>query len=299
MSALPRTPLRSRTTPALDRERSRSRSTAWWIEVLAASVVAVVYLAAPRSTPSTEVILAAERRGAALFGWERSWNVAIEPAVQSAVAAIHLEWVANWLYGSLHFVVTATAFVVLMRRRPADYPRWRTTFVLASLTAFALHHWLPVAPPRLVPDGRGSTLMSDWLAEHATPWSFESGPISEVANHYSAMPSMHVGWAVLSAIALASMLPRRCRRIVLVGYPLLVTVVVMATGNHFLLDAVAGALVGLGAWWAVPVAAHLAQWWRHRRTRGRHGRDDAARLDRLAAPVHEASSAGAAASQAG
>ena len=56
---------------------------------------------------------------------------------------------------------------------------------------------------------------------------FESGPISEVANHYSALPSMHVGWAVLSAVALGSLCRGGWRTGVVVGYPLLVTIVVM------------------------------------------------------------------------
>jgi hypothetical protein len=251
----------------LDHERPSGSRTTWWIEALAATVVAVVYLAAPRSAPSAATVGAAERRGAALFEWERSWGIAIEPALQSSVAAAGLEWLANWLYGSLHFIVTAAAFVLLLRLRPEAYPRWRTSFVVASVGAFAMHRWLPVAPPRLVPDGRGSTLMSDWLAQHPTPWSFESGPISEVANHYAALPSMHVGWAVLSAVAIGSASRGRWRTAVVLGYPLLVTLVVMATGNHYLVDALAGAATAVGALLVVRSVEGLLRRWR----RGRAG----------------------------
>ncbi len=281
MSARPRTALRPAHPAPLARPvQRRPRSAVWWVEGLAAVAVAAVYLVAPPAVPSEATIRVAEHRGAALFEWEARWGLAIEPAVQSAVAAIHLEWLANWLYGSLHFALTAAAFVVLLRRRPTAYPRWRTAFVVASVGAFALHRWLPVAPPRLVPDGQGSTLMSDWLAQHSTLWSFESGPISEVANHYSAVPSMHVGWAVLSAVALASATSSRWRTAILVGYPVLVTVVVMATGNHFLVDALAGAAVALGALAGVRVAGDLARHFRERRGRDRREAPDRAPDDR-------------------
>lgn len=263
----PPPPIRHPTTSDADPGRSSSipdRPTFWWVEALAAAIVAIVYLAAPRAAPSVTLVTAAQRRGAALYEWEQSLGLAIEPAVQSRVAALQLEWLANWLYGSLHFVVTAVAFVALWCRRRAAYPQWRTSFVVASVGAFAVHHWLPVAPPRLVADGHGSTIMADWLAQHPTPWSFESGPISEVANHYAAMPSMHVGWAVLSAVALGPLCRGRWRTGVLVGYPLLVAVVVMATGNHFLVDAVAGVGVALGALLVVRATGQLWQRWRLR-----------------------------------
>ncbi len=241
---------------AATRPEPARRAVHWQVELLAAAVVAVVYLAAPSSVPSDEVVRAAEGRGAAVFELERAWSLDVEPALQRALAAIDLQVVANWLYGSLHFVVTFAAFVSLLRRRPDLYARWRTAFVVASVSAFLLQRWLPVAPPRLVPSGGGSMLMSDWLAEHHSLWSFQSGPISDAANHYAAMPSMHVGWAMLSACALAVGRTGMWRRVAL-AYPVLVAVVVMATGNHFLLDVVAGAALAAAALAVVGVAGRL------------------------------------------
>jgi membrane-associated phospholipid phosphatase len=225
----------------------------WWAEALAAAVVAAVYVLMPRSAPANDTVLAAGERGADVFALERAIGLDVERGVQSVVGSLQMEAVANVLYGSLHFAVTAAAFVVLLRHRTHSYAWWRTSFVVASLVAFVAQHLWPVAPPRLVQRGDGSTLLADWLAEHPALWTFESGPISELANHHAAMPSMHVGYAVLSAVALG-MGRRRPTQVVAGAYPVLVTVVVMATGNHFLLDALAGAAVA-GASIAVVLAA--------------------------------------------
>lgn len=217
-------------------------------------LVAVVYFAAPASAPSPSEIREAERRGASIEELERLLGIDVEASVQRVAAGLRLQWVANWLYGTLHFVVTAAAFVVLLRYRPTRYQRWRTSFVVASVFAFTWQRLVPVAPPRLIPDEAGGTLLDDWLRMHASPWSFDSGLISEAASHYAAMPSMHVGWAVLSAAAIWHCCGR-IGRSVAAAYPLLITVVVMATGNHFLLDAVGGAAVAIASLFAVEVAA--------------------------------------------
>lgn len=234
-------PARSAEAPA-GRRTGVPRPVLWWVEALAAAVVAAAYVLMPRSAPADATVLAASERGADVYALERSIGLDVEHGVQTLVGSWQLEAVANVLYGSLHFVVTAAAFVVLLRQRSHHYAWWRTSFVVASLIAFATQHLWPVAPPRLIERGDGSTLLADWLAEHPALWSFESGPISELANHHAAMPSMHVGYAVLSAVALG-MGRRRPTQVVVWSYPVLVTVVVMATGNHFLLDAVAGAAV--------------------------------------------------------
>ncbi len=247
-----------------------TRNVLWQIELLAAAIVALVYLLAPRSQPSAELVRTAEDRGRALFELERAWGLDVEAGLQDLVGALHLQVPANWLYGSLHFVVTAFAFVSLLRRRPALYARWRTAFVAASLVGFAVQTWWPVAPPRLVAGIDGTPLLADWLAQHPALWSFESGPISAVANHYSAMPSMHVGWAVLSAWALGVGRGTWGRRLAW-SYPALVAVVVVVTGNHFLLDVLAGVLVA-----AAGLAVVL---WRTRTTRRRVERRDLASGD--------------------
>ena len=72
---------------------------------------------------------------------------------------------------------------------------------------------------------------------------------SASANPFAAMPSLHLAWAVWSAMFAARLIRRRSLRSVAYTYPVVTTIVVMATANHYLLDAVAGAVLALAAGW--------------------------------------------------
>ena len=245
--------------------RSSVPGTTWWVELGAAAAVALAYLSSPRRTPSAALVAEAEANGRALWDLEQRLGLDVEPALQDAALQLGVPGAMNWLYGTLHFVVTAVTLVLLFRRHPGRYQCWRAGFVASSLLAFGVYRLWPVAPPRLLPDGGGSTVLADTLALHPTPWDFQSGPLSEVANHYAAMPSMHAGWALFCALALGLGRSKRTR-VALLGYPMLTTVVIMATGNHFVLDALAGfAVVGLGMG-----AAAVGEQWVLRRA-GRSG----------------------------
>lgn len=214
------------------------------IEFCAAAIVAVVYLFSSRPSPSPELVGRAESNARWIVEFQRRLGLDVEQGVQEWALRLDLAGAVNWAYGSLHFVVTAATLVYLFRWRRADYTRWRTAFVVSSVSAFLIYLVLPVAPPRLLRDANGEPFLVDTLAQHSGPWSFDSGPISEVANHYAAVPSMHAGWALFCALALGLGRPLR-QRILLLGYPLLVTFVIMASGNHFLIDALAGFAVVL------------------------------------------------------
>ena len=253
--------------------------TRWWVEVGAALSVALFYLLGPRSTPGAEVMERAEANAWSVLELERALHLDIEGGVQHLVTDLGLVVPVNWVYGTLHFVVTLAALVHLYRAHPARYSRWRTAFVAASVTAFLCHRWWPVAPPRLLADTDGAPVLVDTLLEHSAPWTFHSGAISEVANQYAAMPSMHAGWALFCALAFGIGRPRRTR-LALLAYPAAITVVIMASGNHFLLDAVGGFVV-VGA---ALGAAHLDRISRSELL----GRGQVPDLDALGGrPVHE------------
>ena len=222
------------------------RGTRWWIELGAALIVGLAYLFGPSSEPSAELVARAEQHSWTLHRLERWLHLDVELGVQRVATDAGLLVPVNWIYGTLHFVVTALVLVHLYRQRPAHYHRWRSAFVLSSVAAFLFARWWPVAPPRLVLDGSGAPLLVDTLAEHAAPWTFHSGAMSEVANQYAAMPSMHAGWALYCALALGIGRSRRVRT-ALLAYPAVVTVVIMASGNHYLVDALGGfAVIGSG-----------------------------------------------------
>lgn len=235
-----------RATVALAGSSPRAR-----LEVLLVLTVVAVYLLAP-SGPFVD----AGRLGTAvahadgLVALEGRAGLLVEPQLQRwALGWSALVVAANVVYGTLHFVVTPAVLAWLFVRRRAHYTLWRNTLAFASLMAFAVYRLWPLAPPRLAGGEGGAPLLEDTLATHPTLWSFDSTLIEAAADPLAAMPSMHAGWAFACAWAVASTVRRPLVARLVWLYPVVITVVIVITGNHYLLDAAGGV--------AVVVAAHL------------------------------------------
>jgi hypothetical protein len=120
--------------------------------------------------------------------------------------------------------------------------RWaRTSLAIATLLAL-IGFWLyPLAPPRLMPGlGYIDTAHGPQNLDHP-----DFGALTGISNQYAAMPSLHVGWSLWCGVIIALLTRNIGLRLLGVLYPLLTTVVVMGTANHYLLDAVGGATVVL------------------------------------------------------
>ncbi|WP_328291438.1 phosphatase PAP2 family protein [Kineococcus sp. NBC_00420] len=172
---------------------------------------------------------------------ERFLRIDGESSINRMVAGTG--WAAtlsSYWYASLHYVVTLGVLVVLHRRAPAHYRRLRTILVVATLLALVGYILLPTAPPRLL-GGYLDVLAA--TSEHGWWGADASAPrgLGAATNELAAMPSMHVGWSVWVAIALRTLLHRPRLRTLVWAYPATTTFVVVATGNHWVLDAVAGA----------------------------------------------------------
>lgn len=156
---------------------------------------------------------------------------------------------SSYYYATAHFAVTLLVIVWLYWRHPKHYRPLRTILVCSTLAAL-LGFWLfPVAPPRDVLSGITDTVASRHTFEALAP---RGG--STVANLYAAMPSLHVGWAVWCALAVWWVYRRRRPILACLAflYPVVTTLDVIGTGNHYLLDAIAGsAAIGVGClvWW--------------------------------------------------
>jgi hypothetical protein len=146
---------------------------------------------------------------------------------------------AGLYYGILHFVVTPAVLIYLWWRRPVDYPRLRSALVLMSLTALLVFWAWPVAPPRFALPGATDTLITRNVLGAANPHG-----VSGLVNGYAAMPSLHVGWAVWCAAAIV-VTNRSVWRYLAWLYPIATTLVVLGTANHYVLDALAGAALGV------------------------------------------------------
>lgn len=197
--------------------------------------------------------------GEAVLAAERTLGLDVERAlVDGLVASTTLSVVAGYLYAALHYTVTPAVLVWLYRCRPEQYRAARLVLFAATAVALVCYFWVPTAPPRLLPDAYPDVLALTaqwgwWGTEASAPRGLGS-----LTNQYAALPSMHVGWAVWCGVVLAVAARTRTVRAVGVAYPLLVTLVVVATGNHYLLDAVAGAALVLGFAALAAVAPRLA-----------------------------------------
>jgi hypothetical protein len=144
----------------------------------------------------------------------------------------------NLYYDSLHFPVLIACLVWLFVRHRDSYRRLRTTLVFFT-GACLLIQLVPVAPPRMLP---GTGLVDTAVLYHQSVYGAVAG---FNADELSAMPSVHVGWAVLVAVAVITTARTRWRWLALL-YPAATTLAVVVTANHFWLDGiVATAVLGL------------------------------------------------------
>jgi hypothetical protein len=197
---------------------------------------------------------AAQRHAARVVDLERSLHVFGEGSVQRAVHDVPLlPGLLGYAYVTLHLVVTAAALVWVYRKRRHAYRALRNTLVAANAIAITGYWLFPTAPPRLAGVGIGDTVSS------ATSLNLTSGFASSFYNPYAAVPSMHIGFSLLVGLTVARLAQRRFVRVAAATYPLFVLLVIVATGNHFFLDAAAGAAVALVAAGAVAVLARRQQ----------------------------------------
>ncbi|MET7614427.1 bifunctional glycosyltransferase 87/phosphatase PAP2 family protein [Streptomyces seoulensis] len=182
----------------------------------------------------------AEHHGRMVLEAERFLHIDIEHAVNHAVVQVgRLRGFLDFYYESFHFVLPLTVLAVLYWRRPVDY-RWaRTSLGFATLLAL-IGFWLfPLAPPRLMP-GLGFVDTVHGAQDLANP---DYGAMTAITNQYAAMPSLHFGWSLWCGVVIAVIAPRWWLKALGLLHPLFTVTAIVATANHWVLDAVGGALV--------------------------------------------------------
>ncbi|GAA2256051.1 inositol phosphorylceramide synthase [Streptomyces ruber] len=170
---------------------------------------------------------------------------------------------ADFWYASLHYLVTPALLVWLFLCRSAVYRAartWLMTSTLIGLVGFVGFTLVPTCPPRLLDAAHGFV---DTMARYSAYgwWGGEaSAPrgLGGLTNQYAAMPSLHVGWSLWCGVVLWRYGGSRATRIAGVAYPLVTTVVVLGTANHYFLDAVAGAAVMGAGLLLTPLVTRLA-----------------------------------------
>ncbi|HEY2768691.1 MAG TPA: phosphatase PAP2 family protein [Solirubrobacteraceae bacterium] len=227
----------------------------WWLDALVIAWLCWVYDLVANLAPLR--LHAAVDHGRGLLHLERVLHLDPELALNRWVSAHHLLASAlSYYYDNAHFLVTLGLLCWLWWRRVEDYRPLRNMLVLINVIGLAVFWLYPVAPPRMLAG------FQDVVAASHTLGSWHTGALASAANQLAAMPSLHMAWAAWCGVVLwrnpPGARPRapyvRARRALALLYPCLTAVAVMATGNHYLLDILAGvATAALAALLAVAI----------------------------------------------
>ena len=156
-----------------------------------------------------------------------------------ALSAPWLLKAANRFYLYVHFPGTALFLAWTWARRRALFARVRNALVLVTGCALVLHVVFPLAPPRMMPG-----FVDTGAVFGPSPYDLEA---ASAANQIAAMPSLHVGWALLIALAAGARLGSKWRWI-LAAHPVVTTAVVVVTANHYWADGIVAAVLVLAGW---------------------------------------------------
>lgn len=266
------------------------RRTRWWGDALLIAWLLWLYDITTNLAPLRE--RAALQHGWSILRFEEALHVSWERPLDQWLAAHHT--LALWLsdyYDNAHFVATVGVIVWLWWRRPGPYRRLRATLVVTNLIAFVVFWLYPTAPPRLLSGAH----IADVVAASGAFGSWHSGGLSHDANQFAAMPSLHLAWAAWSALAVWLVFRHRSRWVALVWlHPALTLYAVLATGNHYLADTIAGlASVGVADVAVCIVQPRAHRWWdgrQRRRRRQPSGRIESMTSSTVTAPTKRSAS---------
>ena len=175
--------------------------------------------------------------GLRIVDFERSlsglWEVSLQSWTHSSEFATTL---ASWTYWLSQFPVLGVTLLWVYLRRNGAFTRLRNTILLANVLGLVGYVLLPTAPPRMFPElGFVDTLAVFGGVDH------DSGAVQFAWNPYAAMPSLHAADALILGVVLSVLVCKRWwARLLWIAWPVWVWFAVIATGNHFWLDVVAG-----------------------------------------------------------
>jgi hypothetical protein len=248
-----------RATRARPRRASRTaRVAAWWGRAHALHVEVALVLGLYAAYEVLRDLLVAHRSTAVghaheVAALEGHLHVFVEPDVQRWASEVPgLVGLFGFLYLSLHLSVTVAYLLWLHRYRPEHFPAVRNVLLVASALSLIGFSVYPTAPPRDAGIGIADTISNGHV-------DLDKGLVASLYNPYAAIPSMHAGYALVIGASLMRVGRRHLTTVAGVLYPLLILTVIVATGNHFLVDAVLGALTSGAAaglvWFAARATA--------------------------------------------
>jgi hypothetical protein len=213
----------------------------WWVEILI--LLAMYYLYTGTRGFAEGSVARATRTGERLLRWQATLHLDIELSLNHWLQTVPpLAVACCYYYATLHFIVTPTVILWMHRRHGESYSRARWTLVFTTLLCLLGFFLFPTAPPRLLPDSGFIDTMSRFSGYGWWSASASAAPhgLDKVANLYAAMPSLHCAWALWCGLLIARHARWTWLRVLGLLYPCCTAFVVMATANHYILDAIAG-----------------------------------------------------------
>lgn len=173
-----------------------------------------------------------------------SWELTVQSWIMQHDWAI---WFVNSIYVYTHMPALILFAIWVFIWHHDRYPEVRNVFLGMLAVGLMVYSLIPLAPPRFFT----ASGFVDTLAAHSSVDYHQDG-IEMLYNPYAAMPSLHVGFAVFVGIGIIAIGQKRRHWIIGVAFPVLMSIAVVGTGNHFVLDVVAGAALAFAAWYLVP-----------------------------------------------
>lgn len=177
--------------------------------------------------------------GRGIISLERTLHVFVEPSIQAWVSGSgFVSDIASWVYLNAQTSVTLGALFFIYMWRNESFYFVRNMMMVAMGLALVGYILYPTAPPRFFPEWGFFDSVSDFAGVKS-----DSAMADALFNPYAAVPSMHVAFSLMIGWSLSRLVRNPYGRAFWRTYPLLITFVIVATANHFIIDAVLGATV--------------------------------------------------------
>src|SRR5687768_15096299 len=166
---------------------------------------------------------------------EQSFGIFQEISFQSALLSYEtVVHTFNIIYFYGHWPAIVAIGAYLFVTKPQVYTITRNAFLISGAVALVFFILFPVAPPRLATFGIVDTL--SWTV----PVDYDNSPM---VNPYAALPSMHVGWALLISLGLLLSTQKRWLRLIAFSLTPAMWLATIITGNHFFIDGIFGTIL--------------------------------------------------------
>jgi hypothetical protein len=185
---------------------------------------------------------------------ERNLGVEIEQSVQQALNGTIVVWLLNNIYLAAQLLVLPGSLIYLYRRSRPLYMKLRNTVLATWVISIPVYGLFPVAPPRLAGIGLVDTITTQ------TGFAMDSKLTTSFYNELAAVPSLHVGFAFAIGVAIAASSSNRIVKLIAHLWGPIVALAVVATGNHFVFDIVAGMVAAAAGYGLGLLVSRIGSW---------------------------------------